>query len=138
LISSIESYVLTIGLFVIPEVALYVFRAFTIFRLVVILFALDTVLTIEAAYYSDVLSIAFLHIVTIPAFFALIYFDLVRNHRNEFRCFLCGNEIELGDEVVSIKRTLNRRRVNANVHASCVGASHNAISEREFRRGIPK
>lgn len=137
--SALEPYFVTTILFVLVVFAIYAMRVFTIMRLVGVLFVLDSALTLEAALYSDVISIAFLHIITIPAFFFLIYLDLIHNHRNSFRCFLCGKEIEVGTETVSIKRTVNRRYANSNVHLECLSiGERKAFSERKFRRGIPR
>ena len=76
-----------------------------------ILFALDAVVTIEAALYSNVVLIAVLHVITIPTFFAIIYVDLVRQQNSEFRCFLCGKSIEHGEETTLIHRHLDRKSV---------------------------
>ncbi|MHB8567648.1 MAG: hypothetical protein ACYC7D_00975 [Nitrososphaerales archaeon] len=138
MISILGLYAFTTLLFAASIPLLYFTQAFTILRLVLILFILDILLTLEAAYVSDVISIAFLHIITIPAFFALIYFDLLRHHRSEFRCFLCEKEIEVGEQVESVKKMVNRRNASVNVHASCLEQRPKSISERGFRRGIPK
>ncbi len=122
-----------------PLPALYLAQSFSIFRIVIDLFVLDTVLTIEAAYYSDVIAIAILHIITVPAFFAFIYFDLIQHHKNQFSCFLCGTEIGPEDEIETVKRLVLGKPTEVYVHARCLSAGERkAISGRVFRKGIPK
>ena len=120
---------------------LWLFRALSIMRTVVLLFILDSILTLEAAFYSDVVSIAILHIVTVPAFIGLIYLDLLSHHKREFSCFLCARQISGEEEIQSVTRNVDGKQVAINVHATCLVSSEKerrAISERTFRRGIPK
>ena len=139
MIPSLYIYGITTAICLAPLTLLYLVRTFTIFRVVIDLFILDSILTIEAAYYSDVISIAILHIITVPAFFALIYFDLIQHHKNQFSCFLCGLEIEVDDEIEVVKRFVFARPTEVYVHAKCLNPGEKkAISERVFKRGIPE
>ena len=77
--------------------------------------------------------------ITIPLFFATIYFDLRQHHKNEFRCFLCGKEISLDEETSTVKRVVIGRPTDVIVHLRCIDpGERNAVSERIFRKGIPK
>ncbi len=108
-------------------------------RSLILLFALDSALTIEVALFGDVVSIAVLHMITIPVFFAMIYLDLRQHHKNQFNCFLCGNEIALDEEIGSVKRAVLGRPTDVNVHSRCIDpGERKAVSERTFRKGIPK
>ena len=108
-------------------------------RSLITLFALDSALTIEVAIYGDVVSIAFLHMVTIPVFFAMIYLDLRQHHKNQFNCFLCGKEIALDEESSSVRRVVIGRITDVNVHSECIDPGEKkAVSERIFRKGIPE
>ena len=89
--------------------------------MVFLLFIVDIALTIEAAFYSDIVLIALLHVVTIPAFFALIYFDLVQQHKTKFRCFICGRTLQESEKFESVNRFVGGERKEASVHSSCIG-----------------
>ncbi len=105
------------------------------------LFALDIVVTIEAAFYSNIVLIAILHVITIPAFFAVLYIDLMRQQNSEFKCFLCGRPIEQGEEITVIQRVLGGRKKNASVHKKCIDVDRKdkkSFSRNRFRNGIPK
>lgn len=106
-----------------------------------ILFALDVVVAIEAAFYSNIVLIAVLHVITIPSFFALIYVDLVRQQNSEFRCFLCGKLIEQGEEITVIGRHAKGRKKKVSVHQKCViidQKDRKSFSKGKFKNGIPK
>jgi hypothetical protein len=108
---------------------------------VMLLFSLDIILTIEAAFYSDIVFIAILHVFMIPAFFALIYFDLVRQHKADFSCFVCGKPVQENDEIETIKRIVQGKTRNVIVHSACIDLDRKerkAFSKRAFRKGIPE
>jgi hypothetical protein len=108
---------------------------------VFLLFVLDIALTIEAAFYSDIVLIAVLHVITIPAFFGLIYFDLVQQHRTKFRCFICSKEIEQSEENETLKRFVKGEQKEISVHSACIGLEKDqrkAFSRRSFKKGIPE
>jgi hypothetical protein len=108
-------------------------------RSLILLFALDSALTIEVALLGDVVSIAVLHMITIPVFFAMIYLDLRQHHKNQFSCFLCGDEIALDEEISSVKRVVLGMPTDVNVHSRCIDpGERKSVSERTFRKGIPK
>jgi hypothetical protein len=88
--------------------------------MVILLFAMDVVLTVEAALCSDIVLIAILHVFTIPALFILIYLDLVREHKSYFHCFVCGRLIESGEEIDTISRTIGGKQGNVLVHTSAL------------------
>ncbi|MDG7001037.1 MAG: hypothetical protein JRN15_18230 [Nitrososphaerota archaeon] len=106
-----------------------------------VLFVLDIAVTIEAAFYSNILLIAVLHVITIPAFFAVIYIDLLRAQSSEFQCFLCEKPIEQGEETTKIRRSFGRRKKNMTVHKKCIDIGvkdKKSFSESKFRNGIPR
>jgi hypothetical protein len=108
-------------------------------RAVLLLFVLDTILTLEAAYVADIVAIAILHIITVPAFIALIYVDLIQHHKSQFRCFLCNEEIREEQNIEPVKRIFLGRPTEVYVHVECIKpGDRKAISERAFKRGIPK
>ena len=118
---------------------LYFLHAFTITRSLILLFVLDTVMTLEAAEAGDIMAISLLHVFTVPALLLLLYLDVVQHHKNQFKCFLCGEEIQSDQEIKSVQRTLMGKSTDVNVHATCIAPGQkNAISERTFRRGIPE
>ncbi len=134
-------YLLTLVVFGFPWPILWYTRGLTILRAVLLLFAADTTLTVEAAFFSDIVSIAVLHVVTVPTFFILIYIDLLKQNKTQFACFLCEKQIEIEDNFEVTRRIVEGREVKIAVHRSCVSPSEKErkpISERMFRRGIPK
>ena len=109
--------------------------------MIVLLFILDSVLTIEAALYSDIVLIAILHVITVPALIGLIYLDLVQQHKSYFKCFICGKEIQADEEIETINRTLEGKPTHVIVHSECIRlerADRKGISSWVFRKGIPK
>ncbi len=78
--------------------------------MVILLFVLDIAMTIEAALYSDIVLIALLHVITIPVFFALIYLDLVQQHKTKFRCFICGRNILEEEKAETVRRTVGGQK----------------------------
>ena len=85
---------LTTVLFLVGPVSISLCRrSLSLSRMVFFLFALDTVITIEAAFYADIILIALLHVITIPAFIVLIYADVVNQSNIEFKCFICERSI---------------------------------------------
>ncbi len=134
-------YGITIVAFLVPYPLLWLIRALTTVRMMLLLFALDTVLTLEAAYYSSIVFIAVLHIVTIPALFGLVAFDLIQQHRTQFRCLLCGRTIRVDEEFELVKRMIKGRTASFAVHKYCVGPKDwekKPISKRILRGGIPR
>ncbi|MDA4111066.1 MAG: hypothetical protein OK439_00900 [Thaumarchaeota archaeon] len=110
-------------------------------KMVLLLFTLDISLTIEAAFNSDVVLIALLHVVTIPAFFGLIYFDLVKQHNSDFRCFICGKAVQETEEIETVNRFQQGFRREVRVHSSCINLNQQqrkTFSKRAFRKGIPE
>lgn len=141
MVSELALYFLTTLALIGPWPLLYYARKLTIMRIVLLLFFLDTVLTIEAALYGNVVAIAVLHVITIPAFVGLIYFDLVRQARSTFRCFICGRQVTPQDEIETVTRAFLNRPAKVIVHASCVklqDKDRKSMSSRVFRKGIPK
>jgi hypothetical protein len=113
----------------------------TILKIIIILFVLDIALTLEAALYSDILLIAVLHIITIPALIGLIYFDLINQHKLQFKCFICEKQIKANEEIETVNRTIQGKPTAVIVHAACIHLEtkeRKGISSRVFRRGIPK
>jgi uncharacterized protein YlaI len=113
----------------------------TTLRMIVLLFILDSVLTIEAALYSDIVLIAILHVVTVPALIGLIYLDLVQQHKSYFKCFICGKQIRADEEIETINRTLEGKPIHVIVHSECIRlerTDRKGISSWIFRKGIPK
>jgi hypothetical protein len=109
--------------------------------MVFFLFTLDIGLTIEAALYSDILLIALLHVVTIPAFFGLIYLDLVQQHKTKFRCFVCGKIVQETEELERVNRFVDGQRKEASVHSACIGLDRQqrkTFSKNSFKKGIPE
>jgi hypothetical protein len=120
---------------------LWKLRAYSTLNLILLLFTADIVMTIEAALYSDLVMIAFLHVFSIPAFFVLIYFDLVKEHRSYSKCFICGKSFESQEEVEAVVRNIGGQPHSFQVHKSCVRVEANerkAFSKKLFRRGIPE
>lgn len=116
-------------------------RKLTILKMIILLFALDIVLTVEAALYSNIVLIAVLHIITIPALIGLIYFDLVNQHKTQFKCFVCGKLIQAVEVIETVNRTIEGKPTRVIVHTSCIHLENKekkGISSRVFRKGIPK
>ena len=104
MVDAITLYAVTASFFAITLPVLWFTRVLTTGKMVFLLFILDIALTIEAAFYSDIVLIALLHVVTIPAFFALVYFDLVQQHKTKFRCFICGRNVQASEQIESVNR----------------------------------
>jgi hypothetical protein len=82
-----------------------------------------------------------LHVVTIPAFFALIYFDLVQQHKTKFRCFICGKAFQDSEHFESVSRFVGGERKEATVHSSCIDLDQlqrKTFSKSSFKKGIPE
>ena len=110
-------------------------------KIVILLFALDISMTIEAAFYADVVLIAVLHVITIPAFFGLIYLDLVKQHNSDFRCFVCEKMIKDSENIQIVKRYVDGKKKDVAVHTDCISLDQRhrkAFSKNTFRRGIPE
>jgi hypothetical protein len=141
LIEEFLFYSLTLLGFGFGWLVLWYFHKLSTSKTVLVLFAADISVTIEAALYSDIVLIAILHVITIPAFFVLIYVDLVKQHNTSFRCFLCGKIAQPSEEMIEIRRFVNGRPMNVSVHKSCIevdGNNRKAFSKKTFRSGIPK
>jgi hypothetical protein len=140
----IEEYILfaiTSSFFAISLPALWYLKKLTLGKMVILLFMLDITMTIEAALYSDIVLIALLHVVTIPAFFALIYLDLVQQHKTKYCCFICGRNILEEEKAEMVRRTVGGQKKEINVHASCIdleGHQRKAFSSKSFKKGIPE
>lgn len=134
-------YAITATCFAFLWISLWFVSSFSIGRMILILFAFDTVLTIEAGIVSNILLIAILHMITIPAFFALIYLDLMGQHRSEFTCFVCGVALAQGEAAETVRRIINGRRRTVLVHDQCVRldtGERKAFPSRLFKKGIPE
>jgi len=134
-------FAITSSFFVVSVPLLWYLERLTIGRVVILLFILDIAMTIEAAFYSDIVVIALLHVVTIPAFFALIYLDLVQQHKTKFRCFICGRNIAEDEKTESVKRMVSGQKKEISVHASCIDLENQerkAFSSKSFKKGIPE
>jgi hypothetical protein len=131
----------TASISLVPFAALWRLHWLTILRMVLLLFIVDMIMTIEAAFYSDIFLIAVLHVITIPAFFFLIYLDLVKQHRDQFRCFICAKQILNDQETETVRRHRLGKPTSVLCHKYCVtikDQEKKKISQREFRRGIPE
>jgi hypothetical protein len=116
-------------------------KMLTTLRMIILLFALDSILTIEAAFYSDIILIAILHVITVPALIALIYLDLVQQHKSYFRCFICGREVQADEEIETINRIVDSKPMHVIVHSDCIHLERRerkGISRWAFKKGIPK
>ena len=134
-------FAITSSLFAISLPVLWYLKKLTIGKMVVLLFFLDIAMTIEAALYSDIVLIALLHVITIPAFFALIYLDLVQQHKTKYRCFICGRNILEEEKAETVSRMIGGQKKEISVHASCIGLEghqRKAFSSKSFRKGIPE
>jgi hypothetical protein len=141
LIEEVLLYSLTGSGFAFGWLVVWYFHRLSTSKTVIFLFAADISITIEAAFYSDIVLIAILHVFTIPAFFLLIYVDLIKQHNTEFRCFLCGKLAQPSEELTIVRRFVNGRPTNVSVHKSCIEIDRNnrkAFSKRTFKSGIPK
>jgi hypothetical protein len=129
---------LTAGSSLIVLLLLRFYRNLTTLRIVILLFFLDLVMTVEAALYSDVVAIAVLHVITIPAFFALIYFDLVKQHRTYTRCFICGGKLAAQVDTVTVTRKIEGQTTELSVHKKCVSVDdreRKALSQGLSKKG---
>ncbi|MDA4131324.1 MAG: hypothetical protein OK457_11185 [Thaumarchaeota archaeon] len=141
MIDALTLYSGTTVFFTIGLIFLWYSRLLNTAKMVFLLFALDIALTVEAAIYSDVVLIALLHVVTIPAFFSLIYLDLVKQQSSEFRCFVCGKPALEAEEFQVAKRLVDGIRSDVIVHTACISLDQlerKAFSKNKFRRGIPE
>lgn len=141
MITPADIYSVTTISFVVPWLVLWMTGTLSTGKMIVLLFFFDATLTIEAGLNSNVLLIALLHVITIPVFFGLIYFDLVEENKTKFSCFVCGKAIVQEDSTQTVRRTVNGRRKSVLVHTNCISLHHTdrkSFPERKFRRGIPE
>lgn len=134
-------YAVTSSIFAISLPIIWYFKNLTTGKMVLLLFILDIALTIEAALYSDIVLIAVLHVITIPAFFALIYLDLVQQHKTKFSCFICGKTIQESDQSDIVRRLAEGEKREISVHSSCIDLERDqkkAFSKDSFKKGIPE
>jgi hypothetical protein len=134
-------YALTASAFALTLPVFWFFQLLTTGKMVFFLFVLDIALTIEAALYSDIVLIALLHVVTIPVFFILIYFDLIQQHKTKFRCFICGRAVQDTEQFESVNRFVGGEKKEASVHSSCIGLDlqqRKKFSRNSFKNGIPE
>ena len=109
--------------------------------MIVLLFIFDMVLTIEAGINSNVLLIALFHLVTIPVFFGLIYFDILEENKAKFSCFVCEKQVGETESTETVKRLVNGKHKSVLVHAAGIGLENKdrkSFSRRKFRKGIPE
>ena len=140
-VSSFFVYVTSIVILLLPWPILLRAKRLGTLSMLILLFVLDIVLTVEAALYSDILLIALLHVITIPALILIIYFDLVKQHRSYFRCFICGKEIKSEDELETMRRAVMGKSNKVLAHSNCIMLDEKQkkkISSSVFRHGIPK
>jgi hypothetical protein len=141
LIDSLELYSITIVLIMAPWPFLWRKKSLTTLRMIILLFTLDSILTVEAAFYSDIILIAVLHVITVPALIGLIYLDLVQQHRSYFKCFICGKGIQAEEEIETITRMVEGKPSHVIVHTECIRlerTQRKGMSSSVFRKGIPK
>ena len=141
MIAEVILYAITIAAFAVATPILWRLHRLNTLRLCLLLFIVDITLTIEAAFYSDIVLIAVLHVITIPAFFGLIYVDLVKQHRTYFTCFVCGKVVKEDDELSTVSRYVNGASRKVNVHAACIDLDNRhrkSFSKSRFRNGIPE
>ena len=141
MIDAYTLYAMTSTLFVVSLPILWYFEKLSTGKMVLLLFVLDVSLTIEAALYSDIVLIAVLHVITIPAFFGLIYLDLVQQHKTKFQCFICGKIIQDSEQTDTLKRFVDGNKKEINVHSACIGLQKDerkAFSKNSFKEGIPE
>jgi len=141
MIDAYTLYAVTSSLFVVSLPILWYFKKLSTGKIVLLLFVLDISLTIEAALYSDIVLIAVLHVITIPAFFGLIYLDLVQQHKTKFQCFICGKIIQDSEQTDTLKRFVDGNKKEINVHSACIGLQKDerkAFSKNSFKEGIPE
>jgi len=141
MIDAYTLYAVTSSLFVVSLPILWYFKKLSTGKMVLLLFVLDISLTIEAALYSDIVLIAVLHVITIPAFFGLIYLDLVQQHKTKFQCFICGKIIQDSEQTDTLKRFVDGNKKEINVHSACIGLQKDerkAFSKNSFKEGIPE
>jgi hypothetical protein len=134
-------YAITCSIFALSLPFLWYLKKLTTGKMVVFLFILDITLTIEAALYSDIVLIAVLHVITIPSFFALIYLDLVQQHKTKFRCFICGRMIQESEKADTVKRMIQGEQKEISVHSSCIDLKRHqrkTFSRNSFKKGIPE
>lgn len=116
-------------------------RNLTVFRIVIVLFVLDSVLTVEAAFYANIVFIGILHVITIPAFLVLLYLDLTKQSKDSFTCFVCSTKIGAEQESETVTRVVKGIKIHAYAHTSCLEPGRKqkkAFSSLIFRRGIPE
>ncbi len=141
MIDAYTLYAVTCLLFAIPLLMLWYLKELSIGKMVILLFILDIGLTIEAALYSEIILIAVLHVITIPAFFALIYLDLIQQHKTKFRCFICGKDIRESEKADIVKRLVDGEKKEISVHAACIGLEghqRKTFPGNSFKKGIPE
>lgn len=133
-------YLLAALSFAILWLALWFASSLSIGRMIILLFILDVILTIGAGIDSNVILMAMLHVITIPAFFGLVYLDLIEQHKTEFICFVCGFPILQVEHSEKVRSIIKGRGKQVLVHTDCVRLD---INERKllrrplFKRGIP-
>lgn len=134
-------YVLTGACLAIAWLIIWFGSSLSIGKMIVVLFVFDMALTIEAGIASNVEFIALLHVMIMPAFFALIYLDIVGQHRSKFTCFVCGIDITQDEQSRTVKRMINGRWGKALAHESCLklqNSERKAFRSILFRKGIPE
>lgn len=134
-------YVLTATCLAIVWLIIWFASSLSIGKMIVLLFVFDMALTIEAGIASNVELIALLHMITMPAFFSLIYLDVVGQHRSKFACFICGTDITHDEPNETVKGVINGRWGNVLVHENCVqlkDSERKAFHHKLFRKGIPE
>ncbi len=134
-------YLITTVAFAILWIFLWFESSISITKMTLSLFSFDMVMTAEAGLYSNILLIALLHVITLPAFFSLIYLDLIGQHKSTYSCFICGKGIYTSELTRTLSRTVNGRHRSVLAHAGCVyleSENRKAFARSRFRKGIPQ
>lgn len=140
MIGELSLYAFTSAVLFLPWPFIWQARKLTILRMVILLFSWDSALTIEAAYYANIVFIGVLHVITIPAFLGLVYFDLAKQNKSLFTCFICSTQIKADEGLESVSRVVGPLETKVSVHVSCIEPGRKekkAFSGRIFRKGIP-
>ncbi len=127
--------------FIVPWLLLWFSGKLSIGKMIMLLFVFDIVLTIEAGIESNVVEIYVLHVITIPAFFGLIYLDILAEQKAHFSCFICGKAIAASEPSESVKKLVDGRYTAVLVHVACIELDNKhrkTFSGRLFRKGIPQ
>jgi hypothetical protein len=131
---------LTAAISALSLLVLWRLGSLTTMRAVLLLFIVDIVMTLEAAVYSDIVLIAVLHVITIPALFGLIYLDLFNQHRSYTQCFICSGKVK-NEDALTVKRNIRGQPLEILAHKKCVSLESDerkALSNNQLKKGASK